>query len=58
MKKKCNSICFHAVQELVAMGESLITHIRSGENLLDLMTEVACSGKHRQLFENQPIMTN
>jgi hypothetical protein len=29
LKKKCNSICYHAMQELVSMGESLITHIDS-----------------------------
>jgi hypothetical protein len=28
LKKKCNSICYHEVQESVAIGESLITHIR------------------------------
>jgi hypothetical protein len=32
-KNKCNSICYHAVQESVAMGESLITHIRIGKSL-------------------------
>jgi hypothetical protein len=26
LKKKCNSICYHAVQESVAMSASLITH--------------------------------
>jgi hypothetical protein len=30
----------HAVQESVAMGESLINHIKTGENLSDLMTMV------------------
>ncbi len=29
LKKKCNSICYHAVRESVAMEESLITHICS-----------------------------
>jgi hypothetical protein len=32
LKKKCNSICYHAMQESVAMGESLITHIDSEDN--------------------------
>ncbi len=27
LKKKCNSVCYHAIRESVAMGESLITHI-------------------------------
>jgi hypothetical protein len=45
LKKKCNSICYHAVRESVAMGESLITHINSDNNLSDLMTKVTHSGK-------------
>ncbi len=52
VKKKCNSICYHAVQESVAMGESLITHIDSGDNLSDLMIKVACNGKCCQLVGN------
>jgi hypothetical protein len=39
-KKKCNSICCHATQELVVMGESLVTHINSGENLANFLTKV------------------
>jgi hypothetical protein len=45
LKKKCNSIYYHVVQESVAMGESLITHTDSGENLSDFMTKVTRSGK-------------
>jgi hypothetical protein len=52
LKKKCNSICYHALQESVAMGESLITHINSENNLLDLMTMVTCGGKRHQLVGN------
>jgi hypothetical protein len=52
LKKKCNSICYNAVQESVAMGESLITHINSEDNLSDLMTKVTRSSKHRQLVGN------
>jgi hypothetical protein len=40
LKKKCSSICYHVVQQLVAMGELLITHIDSEDNLSDLMTKV------------------
>ncbi len=47
LKKIRNPICYHAVQESVAMGESLITHIDSEDNLLDLMTKVTRGGKHR-----------
>ena len=52
LKKKCNSTCYHAVQESVAMGESLITHIDSEENLSDLMTKVTRSSKHHRLVGN------
>jgi hypothetical protein len=49
LKKKCNSICYyHAVQESVAIGELLITHIKIGENLSDLMTKMIRGGKHHQ----------
>ena len=52
LKKKCNSIYYHAVQESVAMGESLITHIKSEDNLSDLMTKVTHGAKHRRLVGN------
>jgi hypothetical protein len=52
LKKKCNSICYHAVRESDAMGELLITHINSEENLSDLMTKVTCVSKRRQLVGN------
>jgi hypothetical protein len=52
LKKKCNSICYHAVRESVAMGESLITHIRSEDNLSDLMTKVIHGTKRRRLVGN------
>jgi hypothetical protein len=37
LKKKCNSICYHAIRESVAMGETLLMHIRTEESsrLLD-----------------------
>ena len=52
LTKKCNSICYHAVQESVAMGESLITHIKSEDNLSDLMTKVTHGTKRRRLVGN------
>jgi hypothetical protein len=52
LKKKCNSICYHVVGESVAMGESLITHIDSGDVLSFLMTKVIRGGKRRQLVGN------
>jgi hypothetical protein len=49
LNEKCNSICYHAVQESVAMGGSQITHISTHENLSDLMTKVTHSAKRRKL---------
>ena len=40
LKKKSNSICYHAIREAVAMGEILTTHIATGENVADLATKV------------------
>jgi hypothetical protein len=49
LKKKCNSICYHAVRESVAMGESQITHISTHDNLSDLMTKMTHGAKHCKL---------
>ncbi len=49
LKKKCNSICYHAIGESVAMGETLLMHIRTGENLTDFLTKTASGAKHRKL---------
>ena len=40
LRKKSNSVCNHAVHKSVAMGESLVEHILSKENVADLMTKV------------------
>jgi hypothetical protein len=49
LKKKCNSICYHAIHELVAMGETLLTHIRTGENLADFLTKTISGAKRCKL---------
>jgi hypothetical protein len=49
LKKKCNSICYHAIRESVAMGETLLTYIRTGENLADLLTKTTSGTKRRKL---------
>ena len=36
LKKKSNSICYHAVREAVAMGECLTAHVPTTKNLADL----------------------
>ena len=48
LKKKSNSICYHAIRESVAMGESLTGHIPSKENPADLATKVIPSGQLRE----------
>jgi hypothetical protein len=45
LKKKSNSICYHAVRESAAMGESLIGHVPSSENPADICTKVVPGGQ-------------
>jgi hypothetical protein len=47
LKKKSNSIAYHAVREAVAMGELLIGYVKSEENLADVLTKVLPDGKKR-----------
>ena len=49
LKKKSNSICFHTVRESVAMGESLVTHIKSNDNVADVLTKSIVGQKRRKL---------
>jgi hypothetical protein len=49
LKKKCNSICYHAIHELVVMGETLLMHIRTGKNLADFLTKTTSGTKCRKL---------
>ena len=48
LKKKSNSICYHAIRESVAMGESLTGHIPSRENQADVATKVIPPGQLRE----------
>jgi hypothetical protein len=47
LKKKSNSICYHAVHESAAMGESIIGHVPSVENPADICTNVVPGGQKR-----------
>ena len=38
LKKKNNSICYHAMRESIAMGESPASHITTIFNLSDMLT--------------------
>ncbi len=49
LKKKSNSICYHAVRESVAIGESLTGHIGTNENVCDLATKVLYGQKRRYM---------
>jgi hypothetical protein len=40
LKKKSNSIFYHAVRESAAMGESIIGHVPSVDNPADICTKV------------------
>jgi hypothetical protein len=47
LKKKSNSICYHAVRESAAMGESIIGHVHSVDNPADICTTVVPGGQNR-----------
>jgi hypothetical protein len=47
LKKKSNSICYHAVCESAAMGESIIGHVPSFDNPADIYTKVVPGGQKR-----------
>jgi hypothetical protein len=40
LKKKSNSICYHAVRESVVMGDSIIGHVPYVDNTADIFTKV------------------
>ena len=40
LKKKSNSICYHAIRETVVMQEILTGHVKLDENPADLLTKV------------------
>ena len=48
LKKKSNSICYHAVREAVAMGELLIGHVKTDENPAAILTKVVGGGIKRK----------
>jgi hypothetical protein len=52
LKKTCNSICYHAICESVAMDETLLTHIRTGENLADFLTKTTSGANRRKLVSD------
>jgi hypothetical protein len=49
LEKNTNSICYHAIRESVAMGESLLTHVGTRDNLTDLLTKPTFGAKRQKL---------
>ena len=49
LKKKNMSSCYHIVCKAVAMGEILMSHVRTENNLSDLMTKVTYDQKQQHL---------
>jgi hypothetical protein len=47
LKKKSNSICYHAVRESAVMGDSIIGHVPSVDNPADICTKVVTGGQKR-----------
>ena len=47
LKKKSNSICYHASRELVAMNESRMAHISTNENPADIASKIVGGGRKR-----------
>jgi hypothetical protein len=47
LKKKSKSICYHAVSESAAMGESIIGYVPSVDNPADICTKVVPGGQKR-----------
>ena len=45
MRENSNLICYHAMRESVAMGESLTTHIATNDNPSDLTSNVLTGQK-------------
>ena len=52
MKKKINSIFYHAMRESVAMGESITAHIDTSESITDLATKVSYVGKRKHMVRS------
>jgi hypothetical protein len=49
LKKKNNSICYHAIRESLAMGETLLMHIMTGKNLADFLAKTNSGAKRHKL---------
>ena len=50
LKKKCNSICYHAVREAVATGELVVAHEPGVTNPADILTKPVPGGQRREVL--------
>jgi hypothetical protein len=48
LRKKCNSICYHAVREAVVTGELIVAHVPGVSNPSDLLTKAVPGGQRRE----------
>jgi hypothetical protein len=48
LRKKCNSICYHAVREAVVTGELIVAHMPGVSNPSNLLTKAVPGGQHRE----------
>ena len=48
LRKKCNSICYHAVREAVVTGELLVAHVPRVINPSNILTKSVPEGKRRE----------
>ena len=55
LKKKSNSICYHAIRESVSMDESRVTHIPTTQNCADLATKIIPGGMKKNALISQVI---
>ena len=46
LKKKSNSICYHAIREAVAMGECLTGHVSTHDDPADICAKVILGGRN------------
>jgi hypothetical protein len=53
LKKKCNSICYHACRKAVAMDKCRFAHIKSPDNWADFLTKVTSGPKRQDLVRNE-----
>ena len=49
LRKKNNSICYHAIRKSAAMGESMTAFVPTGENPANLLTTFLNGSKRRHI---------